>query len=161
METLGAILVGLVMLVGLAGAVVPVVPGLLVIWLAGIAHAAAHGFDGSTWAFVIAISILGVAGQAASVVLPHRGAAASGASGIGLVGGVAGAVLGMVLLPVLGLPIGAVAGIYLAERARTGDSSAAWRATKGALRGVGIGAIVEVAAGALMTASWLAWLVLA
>lgn len=161
MATLGAILVGLVMLAGLAGTVVPLLPGLLIIWGAGMIHAAAHGFDAPTWVLAVVLSVLAAGGQVASLVLPHRGAAASGASGRGLVGGVAGAVIGMVVLPVLGLPIGAVAGIYLAERARTGDPSAAWRATKGALRGVGIGAIVEATAGVLMIAAWLSWLLFA
>jgi uncharacterized protein len=158
MEALGAVLVGLVMLAGLAGTIVPVFPGLLVMWLAGVVHAGATGMDGPSWAVVVVLTVLASVGSAASLVLPTRGAAAGGRAA--LAGGVVGALVGAVVLPVLGLPIGGLTGILLTERVRTGDMATAWKVTKGVLRGVGIGAIVELSAGTLMLSSWLAWVVL-
>lgn len=159
LEALTAVAVGLVMLGGLVGTLVPVVPGLAVIWLAGVVHGLLSGWDGAAWALLVALTLLAVAGQAASILLPARGATAQGATREGLVGGVLGALLGSILLPVLGLPIGAVLGVLVAERLRTGDMATAWRVTKGVLVGVGVGAALEFSAGVLMVVSWVVWLV--
>lgn len=67
-----------------------------------------------------------------------------------LVVGVAGAVAGFFLIPVLGLPVGFVVGVYLAELARLRDGRAAWRSTRTAVVAIGIGMLVELAAGLAM-----------
>lgn len=161
MDALTAVLVGLVMLGGLIGTLVPIMPGLAVIWLAGVVHALLSGWDGAAWWLLAVLTLLAASGQAASILLPARGATARGATREGLVGGVVGALLGSVLLPVLGLPIGAVLGVLVAERLRTGDMATAWRVTKGVLVGIGIGAVLEFSAGVLMMASWVVWLIVA
>ena len=157
MGTLGTFAVGLAMALGIALAVVPVAPGLLVIWLAAAAYGIGTGMDGPAWLAMSVITVLGVGGFAAALVLPGRGASTRGAPTSTLAAGVAGAVVGAVVLPVLGLPIGGVVGILLAEWQRQGQLDAAWQVTIGVLRGLGVAALVQLLAGCAMVATWIVW----
>jgi uncharacterized protein YqgC (DUF456 family) len=69
----------------------------------------------------------------------------------------AGAVLGIIgffVIPVLGLVIGFVLGIYVAELAKRGDQRVAWTSTKHALNGVALSVGVELCGALLATATW-------
>ena len=57
------------------------------------------------------------------------------------------------MIPVVGLFIGFVLGVYLAERLRVGGA-AAWPSTKEALRAVGVSVLIELAAGVLAALTW-------
>jgi uncharacterized protein YqgC (DUF456 family) len=70
---------------------------------------------------------------------------------------VAGAVLGIIgffVVPVLGLVIGFVLGIYLAELANRRDQRLAWTSTKHALKGVALSVGIEMAGALLATVAW-------
>ena len=140
------LLVLLVMLAGLVGVVLPVLPGLLLIWGAGIVWAWVGGGPGR-WAVAVIMTLLLVVGTVTKYVLPARSATGAGAPRRTLVAGVLGAVFGFFVIPGVG-------GIYLAELARLGTASAAWRSTRAVLLGVGIGMLVELATGVLMVALW-------
>lgn len=160
MGGVGIALTAAVMLLGLAGTVVPVMPGVAVIWAAGLVYGLVAGFGtAGTVAFVL-MTALAAAGTVATYVLPHRGGAAAGAPTSSLLAGILGAIVGMVVIPVLGLPIGAVAGVWLAETVRLGDARQARQATIGVLVGFGLGVLVEFGAGALMIACWVGWVVI-
>ena len=59
------------------------------------------------------------------------------------------------MVPVVGLFIGFVLGVYLAERRRVG-SRAAWPSTKHALKAVGLSILIELVAGVAATFVWVA-----
>jgi ABC-type phosphate transport system permease subunit len=59
------------------------------------------------------------------------------------------------VIPVLGLPIGFVAGIYGAEFARLGSTQAAWPSTRQAVTAVGLSLLIELAFGLFAAAIWL------
>jgi uncharacterized protein YqgC (DUF456 family) len=149
----GELLVLLVMLVGLAGVIVPVLPGLLLVWAAGLSWAWLDG-GGARWAVAAVLTVLFVAGTAAKYVLPARRAAADGAPRRTLLLGATGAVVGFFVIPVVGVVVGGVGAVYLAEAARLGDAGAAWASTRAVLVGVGIGVLVELATGLVMVAVW-------
>jgi uncharacterized protein len=157
MDALGIGVAAAVMLVGLFGTVVPLWPGLLVIWVTGLVYGLSAGFGTVGLAAFGVMTALAIAGTVAKVVLPHRGGRAGGASGTSLAAGLAGAVVGAFVLPVVGIPVGAVAGVYLAERVRVSDPSEAWPATVGVLKGFGLGALVEFSLGVVMIATWAGW----
>jgi hypothetical protein len=69
-----------------------------------------------------------------------------------LVGGVLGFV-GFFVVPVVGLLIGFVLGVYLAERARVG-AARAWPSTVAALQAVGFSILIELVAAVLAAAVW-------
>jgi uncharacterized protein YqgC (DUF456 family) len=81
------------------------------------------------------------------------------AADVGTLTLIAGAVLGIIgffVIPVLGLVIGFVLGVYLAELARRHDQRVAWTSTKHALKGVALSVGVELAGALLATVAWLA-----
>ncbi|QBI21732.1 DUF456 domain-containing protein [Egibacter rhizosphaerae] len=157
MEQLATIAVAIAMALGLAMTVVPVIPGLLIVWLGAAAYGLTVGF-GTTggWLFA-AITLCALAGFAASFLLPARGGIAAGApSGLLLASGL-GAVVGAIVLPVLGLPLGGLAGAWLRARLATGQAQEATRVVIGMLRGMGLAALAELAAGSVMVALWIGW----
>lgn len=153
MSVEGELLVLLVMAAGLVGIVVPVLPGLLLIWGAGIFWAWADG-GGARWAVAALLTLLLVGGSVAKYTLPARSASGAGAPRRTLVLGALGAVAGFFVIPVAGLLVGGVAAVFLAEWQRLGEPAPAWRSTRAVLVGVGIGLLVELAAGVLMIWLW-------
>ena len=148
-------LAGLVMVVGLAGVVVPGLPGTLLILGAGIAWAALIEEGGAgPWTVVAVMAVLFVAGLVAKYALPGRRLSGELPRST-LLSGAAGAVVGLIVLPPLGLLIGGVAGVYLAEARRVGPGREARRSTIEVLKAVGIGILAELTAGVLMIATWL------
>ena len=149
------LLVGLVMVAGLVGILLPVLPGLLMIWAAGLWWTVADGGGPARWTVFGLLTALAVLGTVAKYVLPARSAAARGAPVGTLVIGALAAVVGFFVIPVVGLLVGGIAGIYLAEYARLRDGGRAWLSTRAALVAIGIGVLIELTAGVVMVAVWL------
>ena len=143
------------MVAGLVGVLLPVLPGLLLIWGAGLVWAVGDGGGPVRWTVFGVLTALLVVGTVAKYVLPARSAAARGAPATTLLAGAAGAILGFFVIPVVGLLVGGVAGIYLAELARLHDRRRAAVSTRAALVAIGIGVLIELAAGTLMVGAWL------
>ncbi|CPU63668.1 Protein of uncharacterised function (DUF456) [Mycobacteroides abscessus] len=68
-------------------------------------------------------------------------------------GGIAG-VVGFFVIPVVGLFIGFVLAVFLAELVRRRDRRAAWRATVAAMQATGITILVQLLGGLLAAATW-------
>jgi uncharacterized protein len=156
-ETLTIVLVALAMAVGLIGTLFPFVPGLPLIWGAALVYGLTVDFDTVGWVAMAFITVFAIAGMVAKFVLPQRRASASGAPRRTLVVGAIGGIIGFFVIPIVGMPVGAVAGVYLAEYWRTADPGTAWISTKQVIVGFGIGALFELTAGILMIAAWVAW----
>ncbi len=146
----------LLMVLGLVGVVVPALPGLLLIWGAGVAWV---WLDGAGTARIVvggALTLLLVVGTAAKYVLPARTASGSGAPRGVLALGTIGAIVGFFVIPVVGFVIGGVGVVFVAEWVRVHDVRRALRATLAVLRAVGIGMLVELTTAVLMIAVWAA-----
>jgi uncharacterized protein len=153
-------LVGLAMLVGLVGVVLPVLPGTLLILAAGIAWAVLVAESGTgRWVVVGVMAVLFVLGAVAKYALPGRRLSGQLPRSTLMSGGL-GAVVGFVVLPPLGLLIGGVLGTYLAEVRRVGPGPQARRSTVEVLKAIGLGILAELTAGVLMVATWLVGLAL-
>jgi uncharacterized protein YqgC (DUF456 family) len=153
-------LVLVAMLLGLLGTVLPAVPGLPLIWGAALASYLMVGFDALAWLTMVVLTAQLVAGIVAKYVLPARQGGQT-ASRRSLAWGAVGAVVGFVVVPVVGFAIGGVGGLYLAEARRTGSSEDARRTTIVALKRFGLGVLIEIAAGLAMILVWLMSVVLA
>ena len=152
---MGTLLVGLVMVVGLVGVVVPVLPGTALVLAAGVAWAALV-VDGGTgrWVVVGVMAALFVTGLVLKVLLPGRRLSGELPRSTLLLTGV-GAAVGFVVLPPLGLLLGAVAGTYAAEARRLGPGAPARASTVRVLKAVGLGVLAELTAAVLMVGTWL------
>ena len=158
-DTTVTVLVGVAMVAGLFGTVIPFVPGLPLIWGAALVYGLNGGFDAAAWIAMIVITILLGIGVAAKIILPQRRLTESGAPRSTLLAGAVGAIVGFFVIPVVGMPVGGVAGVLVAEYGRTQDWSKAWVSTKAVVIGFGIGTLVEMTAGVAMILAWVAWVI--
>jgi uncharacterized protein YqgC (DUF456 family) len=144
---------GLAIAVGVVGTVVPVLPGGLLIagavlvWALVVAEPVA-------WVTLVVVLVLLGLGQVVKYYTAGRHMTASGVPRRSLV--VAGLVgiVGFFVVPVIGLVLGFVAGLYGAERVRVGRGPTARRSTATALKAVGLAILVELAAALLSAAAW-------
>lgn len=149
METLWWVLTGVLMAVGLAGTVLPLLPGTLLIFAAAVMNALAVGAVG--WPTISVLFLLLVAGQIIEFAGGAAGAKRFGASRWGAIGGIAGAIVGIFFgLPGLFIgPIaGAIAGEILAGRGLVPAGVAGW----GTLLGTGISIVAKFLIGLGMIA---------
>jgi uncharacterized protein YqgC (DUF456 family) len=93
-------------------------------------------------------------------LLPGRRMRDAGVPGRTLVAGGLLGIVGFFVVPVVGLLLGFVLGVYLAELARIGRARA-WPSARHALTAVGWSILIELAAALLATAVWVGALVLA
>ncbi len=148
------VLIGLVMAIGLVGVVVPGVPGLLLVAGAGLAWAA-HAGGAAPWVVLgVMLAVLAV-GTIGKYVLPGRRLAGSGAPRSTLLLGAVGAIAGFFVIPVVGLPVGGLAGVWLGELRRLRSAAAARRSTWATAKAMGLGMLVELAAGMSAVLIWL------
>jgi hypothetical protein len=147
------VVVAVAVLVGLVGIVVPFLPGTLLILGAVLVWAVETGTR-TGWVVFALVTTLLVLGTVAKYVVPHRGMRTTGVpSRTVLAGGLLG-IVGFFVIPVVGLFVGFVLGVYLAELRRVGHA-AAGPSTRSALKAIGISVLVELAAGLLAAATWL------
>ncbi|HET7534353.1 MAG TPA: DUF456 domain-containing protein [Nocardioidaceae bacterium] len=146
------LLVGLVILVGLVGIVVPVLPGSILILGAVLVWTVSDG-SGTAWTvFAVATTVL-VLGAIVKYVIPGRGLRSAGVPNRTVMfGGLLG-IVGFFVVPVIGLVIGFVLGVYLSEVRRVGRHLA-WPSTVAAMKAVGLSIFVELVAGFLAAGVW-------
>ncbi|CAN3126421.1 DUF456 domain-containing protein [Mycobacterium sp. smrl_JER01] len=155
----GIVLVALAIAIGLVGIVVPILPGsILVISAIGV------------WAFVVNTAVswvvfgIAVALFVVSQIIKYtwpvkRMRQADVRTSVLVVGGIAG-VVGFFVIPVIGLLIGFVAGVFAAELGIRREVTRAWASTWHALKGVALSVGVEFTGALLATVAWVVGVVL-
>lgn len=146
---------GLLIVAGILGVLIPVIPGLLLA-LAGVAVWAADLGTRTGWSVFGVCVLIYLAGLTTQLLLPGRRMKAAGIATSTLALGVALGIVGFFVIPVIGGPIGFVLGIYLVESGKSRSREQAWRATKAALRGVLHSIGIELLAGMAILATWVA-----
>jgi uncharacterized protein len=142
---------GLLVVVGLFGIVVPLLPGTLLVAL-GIGIWAVDVGSAGAWAtFALALLLL-VVGTVVKYAVPGRRLKATVPTRTLVVGGLC-AVVGFFVIPVVGALVGFPVGVYAAERMRVG-ADGAWPSTKAALKAVGASILIELAAAVAATLVW-------
>ncbi len=154
MDPFGVVVVGIVILIGLMGILVPAIPGLVLVVVAVVVWAAFEG-GGGAWTVAVVALILGGGGMAVAYLIPGRRLKRSGIPTATLLLGGGLAIIGFFVIPVIGGPLGFVLGVYLAERRRLGHE-AAWPATMSSVRAVALSIGIELAVGLLIAGIWLA-----
>jgi uncharacterized protein YqgC (DUF456 family) len=144
---------GLLIILGLAGVVVPVIPGLLLVW-AGVLVWYFDDRDTARTGVLVAVTLVLILGSVVKYLVPGRRLRNDGVPWGTLALGALLGVIGFFVVPVIGLFLGFVLGVYLGESVRATDRSEAWRSTKRALAAVGLSILIELAAGLVATAIW-------
>lgn len=159
MNTVETLLVAMVIAIGLIGILVPLLPGSVLVF-AAIA----------VWAFVESTTVAWVTLGVVTAILAgallvkylwpmKRMRSADVGTWSLLAGGVLG-IVGFFVVPVVGLVIGFVLGVFLAELALRRNSRLAWASTKHAIKGVALSVGVELAGALLATMVWVAGVLL-
>ena len=151
------VLVAVVIAVGLVGILVPVLPGSILVAGAILVWAWTTGGATAWTVFAVAAACI-VAGTVVKYVVPGRRLQVAGIPASTQWFGVLLGVVGFFVIPVVGLFIGFVLGIYLAELRRVG-SAQAWPSTVHSLRAVGLSIVIELGAAVFATLAWVAGVV--
>lgn len=147
------LLVGLVILVGLVGIVVPVLPGSILI-LGAVLVWATEEASRTAWLVFAVVTVLLVTGTVVKYAVPGRSLKAGGIPNRSiLLGGLLG-IVGFFVIPVIGLVLGFVLGVYLSEQQRVGRQLAG-PSTRAAIRAVGVSILIELVAALLAASTWL------
>ncbi|GAA1807647.1 DUF456 domain-containing protein [Nesterenkonia flava] len=159
-EAVTTIIIGLVLLAGVVGVILPVLPGSLVIILGLLIWAILVGGP-VVWTAAVIGMLLALAGWSASTVLTGRALQRERIPRGPILIGIVCAVIGLVIFPPLGLFLGFALGLFGAELIRRDyDWQAAGSASLKALRAMGIGILVEfLLAGTAVAAFLLAALI--
>ncbi len=154
LSTGGVLSVGLVIAIGLIGIVVPVLPGVLLVYAAILVWAIVEHTVAAWVALAIVTAVLG-ATMAVKYVWPVRRMRRADVPSRTLIAGGLLGIVGFFVVPVLGLALGFVLGVYLAELLRCRDQRLAWHSTVHAVKGAALSMGVELAGGLVAAAIWL------
>ena len=146
-------LVAAAIAIGIIGIVVPILPGSLLIVAAVLVWAIIEASPVAWIAFIVSTLFIAV-GAVIKFTIPSRHLKASGVPNSTLLIGAALGFAGFFVVPVIGLFLGFILGIYLAEVNRIGAANA-WPSTKSAVRAVGTSMLIEFVAGSLAAFTWL------
>jgi len=148
-----------VMLLGLAGAFLPLIPGVPLVWLGATVYGVLDGFHHLTLPAFLALTVVGAVGTTAEMWATQIGTRAGGASGWSAA---AGSCAGAIALLFFSLPfalLAALAGVFGVELWRRGDVETAARGSGGWLLGWALSAVAQFAVSAFMILFFL-WVVI-
>lgn len=147
----------LIMLVGLAILIVPILPGITVIWVAALFYGIVNGFDTLGIVLFVFITVGMIAGVSADNILMGVGARRGGASWLTILVALIAGVAGTIIFPPFGGLIALPIAIFLLELLRNREWRTAWKATRGLALGWGLSFFVRFGIGLAMIALWLIW----
>jgi uncharacterized protein YqgC (DUF456 family) len=146
-----------IMLVGLFGLIVPIFPGITVIWLAALGYGGVTGFTTLGWVLFAVITILFITGATIDNVLMNAKAHKAGAAWSTLFLGVLAGILGTIFFPPFGGLIAAPLVVFLLEYLRQRDYKKALASLRGMAIGWGSAFVVRLLIGAAMIGVWMVW----
>lgn len=158
-EWLSVVVTGVAIAAGIVGTLIPVLPGLILVWAATLVYGLLTDFGPVGWVAMTLITILLGLGTFVSYKIPQRRVAAAGVQKSDQFLGLVLAIVGFFVLPIVGLVVGFALGIFLAQYLRTRDGPTSRRATKEALIGMLQSAAAQAAIGLVMAAIWVVWVV--
>lgn len=153
-------LVFIAMLAGWVGLVIPIYPGLTIIWLAALIFAIIDGFSFPAWLFFAIITVLMIAGNLADNFFIGAKARKTGASWWSIAFGYLIGIAGTLVMPLVGGLLGSILGVLAIEMLRKKDWKIAWITTREMAFGFGWAILVRIAIGAIMILMWISWILI-
>ena len=138
------------MLLGLAGAFLPLIPGVPLVWLGATAYGILDGFQHLTLPAFLVLTLVGAVGTTAEMWATQIGTRAGGASGWSAA---AGSCIGGLAMFVFSLPLAllaALVSVFGVELWRRGDPETAARGSGGWLLGWALSAVAQFAVSSFM-----------
>jgi uncharacterized protein YqgC (DUF456 family) len=139
--------------------VIPILPGLVIIWVAALGYGIAAGFGALGWIMFTLISLLMVGGSVLDNVLMGAKAHKEGAPWWVVLIALVSAILGnfIIPIPIIGGILAALLVLFLIEWLRLKDARKALSSMRGMLVGCGWAVVFRVIIGLVMIGLWLIW----
>jgi uncharacterized protein YqgC (DUF456 family) len=154
MNGIGELCIGLLMACGLVGIVVPVVPGILLVWATGLAWTILDGGGTTRWVLFFLMSVLMAIGLVSQIGMPAKELSNQQAPKWTLVwAGILG-IIGFFIIPIVGLPIGFTAGVFLRYMFATNDLHVSMDSTWLTVRAIGKGILIQGVCGLGIAFLW-------
>ncbi|MBN1266176.1 MAG: DUF456 domain-containing protein [Anaerolineales bacterium] len=156
LASLVTVVAGLLMLIGVLGVVIPVLPDIVLIWLAALGYGLIVGWG--TWGGWIfaGITLMAVIAIASDFWASGVGAKVGGASMRSILIGIVLGLIGLIFTPI-GAVVGFLAGVFISEYVRLQDAEKALRGVLGVSIGYGASFGVKLGLSLFMIAAWLVW----
>jgi uncharacterized protein YqgC (DUF456 family) len=153
-----SVVAGILLAVAAFGTVFPVLPGSPIAFAALIAWGWVLG-GAAAWTAAIIGALLCALGFLATALLTSRKLKQQRIPKRSTLIAVVAGIVGMFVVPVVGLFVGFAGGLFLSEYVRLGESRAALRASGEALKAIGLGMLVEFTMVALASSIWMIGLI--
>ena len=147
---------------GFIGVIVPLLPGLVLIWAGAFVWAWANGFQQIGWPTLTVLGILVVIGIGTDWLMAPAISRRAGVSWRAIGGAILGGLLGGIFLsgiPIIGTLfgalVGALAGMWFVEYRIRGDETAATLAVRAYLSGVAVSTLINLVLALIMLAIFL------
>jgi hypothetical protein len=139
--------------------VIPILPGLVIIWVAALGYGIAAGFGALGWTMFALITVLMVGGSVLDNVLMGAQAHKEGAPWWVVLIAMVSAILGnfIIPIPIIGGILAALLVLFLIEWLRLKDARKALTSMRGMLVGCGWAVVFRVIIGLVMVGLWLIW----
>lgn len=153
-EILVTVICGLAIAVGVAGVVIPILPGsiliigALLVWALTVTSAPG-------WTALAVGGVCALAGLLAGTILTGRKLRQRKIPARSITLGLVLGVVAMFIIPVVGLIVGFVVGLLLSEAARLRDFKAAVTSSVEALKALGLGILVELFLACAAGSAWI------
>jgi hypothetical protein len=151
------VLTQIILLAGLVGLIIPIFPGVTVMWLAILGYGIVTGFSTLGIVLFVLITLLMILGVSIDNILMGVGARTQGASWLSIVVALLAGVIGTILLPPFGGLLTAPLGVLLLEYWRVREWRKAGRALLGLTAGWGLSFVARFMIGLIMIALWWVW----
>jgi uncharacterized protein YqgC (DUF456 family) len=145
------------MLVTLCGLVVPVFPGLVVIWLLALLYGIFSGFGTLGAVLFVFITALAILGEVSDNLLMSKKARQEGARWLSIAIAFIAGIVGSIVFSPLGGIAAALLGLFLAEFLFSRDHRRALTITKSMAIGWGWSFVLQFGIGLMMIALWEIW----
>jgi len=156
-ELIGTTLALTFMFFGLIVLLIPILPGLVIIWAAALVYGIITGFTTLGWVMFGIMTVLMIVGSFLDNVLMGTSAHKGGAPWWVVLLALVVSIPGNLVIPVLGGVLAALLVLFLIEWARLKDPKTALASMKGFLVGYGWAVAIRFIMGMVMIGLWMIW----
>jgi len=154
MSPVAEVLIGLIMAVGIVGTLVPVLPGLVLVWLAGLIWTIFDGADTTHWIIFSVMTAFFLVGIGLSFYLPAKSAKSDSSPKWTMLISTFFAVIGFFVIPIIGVAIGFIFGVFVCHLIASREFHKTLRTTGKTLKALGLVSLFQFACGIAIATSW-------
>lgn len=147
----------LMMSIGVITLVIPVLPGLTVIWAAALLYGLAAGFNQTGWIIFTILTLIMLVGNAVDYFIVGMHVRQSGASWRAISLALLAGLVGTFLFPPIGGLFAALIALFVVELIRLGNWHQALSSSRSMVTGLGWATLMRLGLGTIMIVIWTLW----